>query len=450
MNLLSKTKILVAGILLFSNILTAQDSQVIQLRPGPGEGYHSDIRNDNPAPNWQSINVIANAWTVGGFPFVQRSLLKFDLSQIPPDAIIIRANLSLFCNTSSGHYQLQSGDNAAQLRRITQPWDQFTANWSNQPSSTGEGAAMLPVSTSNTQDYPDIDITEMVIFWHQNPVDNFGMLLRLMEESQYRCMVFASSHHSDVSKRPLLEIEYTTCQKPLDFFRHTTQGLRADFHYTDTTTSSWLWDFGDNNTSTLQNPTHEFAHAGRYLVKLLATNPCDSIRIQDTITVCENPTADFSYSINDQIVSFKDLSLRPETWYWSFGNGFFSNLTNPVYDYMAAGAFRVCLMVTNLCGSSIHCRRLEINPTDNDQIYIEEPVVEVNPNPSSGPVAITTSADEMIYLINVYNTSGLLLKSFEPEHGQVIDLNLSELVDGTYLIGVETSQGYRSGMFIKY
>jgi PKD repeat protein len=35
---------------------------------------------------------------------------------------------------------------------------------------------------------------------------------------------------------------------------------------------SWLWDFGDNNTSTLQNPTHTYSAPGTYTVKLVVTN----------------------------------------------------------------------------------------------------------------------------------------------------------------------------------
>ncbi len=36
--------------------------------------------------------------------------------------------------------------------------------------------------------------------------------------------------------------------------------------------TSWLWDFGDGNTSTQQNPTHVFDTNGFYSVKLIATN----------------------------------------------------------------------------------------------------------------------------------------------------------------------------------
>lgn len=45
--------------------------------------------------------------------------------------------------------------------------------------------------------------------------------------------------------------------------------------FTDQSTNnptSWNWDFGDRNTSTLQNPSHKYSTSGKYTVKLKATN----------------------------------------------------------------------------------------------------------------------------------------------------------------------------------
>ena len=36
---------------------------------------------------------------------------------------------------------------------------------------------------------------------------------------------------------------------------------------------SWLWDFGDGKTSSEQNPSHTYMHAGRYTVSLTGSNP---------------------------------------------------------------------------------------------------------------------------------------------------------------------------------
>jgi PKD repeat protein len=45
--------------------------------------------------------------------------------------------------------------------------------------------------------------------------------------------------------------------------------------FTDTSTknpTSWSWNFGDGNTSTLQNPSHIYENPGVYTVSLTATN----------------------------------------------------------------------------------------------------------------------------------------------------------------------------------
>ena len=39
---------------------------------------------------------------------------------------------------------------------------------------------------------------------------------------------------------------------------------------------SWLWDFGDDNTSTEENPTHTYADEGVYDVTLNAVDACGS------------------------------------------------------------------------------------------------------------------------------------------------------------------------------
>ena len=49
--------------------------------------------------------------------------------------------------------------------------------------------------------------------------------------------------------------------------------------------SAWLWEFGDGNTSSLQNPQHTYAQAGSYTVKLTVTTDCG---IKSTTTTFNN------------------------------------------------------------------------------------------------------------------------------------------------------------------
>lgn len=78
-------------------------------------------------------------------------------------------------------------------------------------------------------------------------------------------------------------------RKPVANFIFTVTRLSAAF--TDTSTSnptSWLWDFGDGETSQARNPTHTYSAPGTYLVTLQATNSAGSDSITKAVTVSTN------------------------------------------------------------------------------------------------------------------------------------------------------------------
>ena len=151
------------------------------------------------------------AWTAGGGDANHRSLMQFDLTSIPEGSIVVSANLNLYWNTLSqnpGHSQL-SGTNDATISQVASPWDEHLVTWQNQPATQLQNQVYLPPSTSNTQDYLNIDVTEMVQDFVNNPQENYGMLLRLVTENHYRGLVFCSSDHSIVTDRPRLEITFS-------------------------------------------------------------------------------------------------------------------------------------------------------------------------------------------------------------------------------------------------
>jgi len=65
-----------------------------------------------------------------------------------------------------------------------------------------------------------------------------------------------------------------------DFTGAPTSTICSGFvQFTDNSTGnpvSWLWDFGDGQTSSLQNPLHTYIASGVYTVSLTATNACGS------------------------------------------------------------------------------------------------------------------------------------------------------------------------------
>ncbi|MCK6695557.1 MAG: PKD domain-containing protein, partial [Thermoanaerobaculia bacterium] len=64
--------------------------------------------------------------------------------------------------------------------------------------------------------------------------------------------------------------------KPEAGFTAVVDGLKIDFTNTSKNADSYSWDFGDGATSTETNPSHTYAAAGIYKVKLTATNAAGS------------------------------------------------------------------------------------------------------------------------------------------------------------------------------
>lgn len=134
--------------------------------------------------------------------------------------------------------------------------------------------------------------------------------------------------------------------------------------FTDTSTNSptsWLWNFGDNTTSTSRNPSHTYSNGGTFTVSLRATNSSGSNTMIKTnyITVSSLlPVVAFTgtpLSGNRPLtVRFTDNSTNsPNRWIWNFGDGTSSSSRNPTKRYSSRRTYTVSLRVYNSNGSNI-------------------------------------------------------------------------------------------------
>jgi len=127
--------------------------------------------------------------------------------------------------------------------------------------------------------------------------------------------------------------------------------------------SNWTWSFGDGVTSNLENPNHLFVENGTYNVCLTVENiagvdsECKDVIIANFLA----PEVNFA-STGDPVVMFTDLTLNdPDSWLWSFGDGYSSTEQNPVHTYSENGIYSVCLWASNDYGSNSGCKMIEIN-----------------------------------------------------------------------------------------
>ena len=90
----------------------------------------------------------------------------------------------------------------------------------------------------------------------------------------------------------------------------------AQFTYTGTGGVTFFWDFGDGNSSTLQNPTHAYAAPGYYFVTLSASNVCGTVTTPpQQITVIPNccaAQANIIYDAINDIVINREAPRFPE------------------------------------------------------------------------------------------------------------------------------------------
>ncbi|WP_375579422.1 PKD domain-containing protein [Marivirga tractuosa] len=76
-------------------------------------------------------------------------------------------------------------------------------------------------------------------------------------------------------------------------------GNEVDFDYISSGASSFEWDFGDGNTSTLENPTHIYNERGSYDVSLTITSPDGNSTVTKENFITVIPTGEIPYSIAD-------------------------------------------------------------------------------------------------------------------------------------------------------
>ena len=142
--------------------------------------------------------------------------------------------------------------------------------------------------------------------------------------------------------------------------------------------TDWIWNFGDGNTSILQNPVYSYNTPGTYIVTLHAYVSGCNDSAKATIIV-NPPQAKFGYSYscsnNNTVFNFHDSSKGADTWSWDFGDGSpVSTVQSPSHIYAVAdGNYTVTLTVMN---NATHC----IN-SSTQQVFIvqQKGVLNISP-----------------------------------------------------------------------
>lgn len=179
----------------------------------------------------------------------------------------------------------------------------------------------------------------------------------------------------------VVEFDFNISAPPTAAFSSGGSCLGDSTAFTDKTNANgssiktWLWDFGDNTTSVLQNPKHLYPSPGNYKVSLTVTNVngCATDTTQ-TVTVTRKPVASFAASAPDcagQNVTFTDRSTTSDgkiiQWIWSYGDGKTDTLANGnpfTHTYASTGTDTIKLTVVTDggCSSLANSQVITVNP----------------------------------------------------------------------------------------
>jgi len=160
--------------------------------------------------------------------------------------------------------------------------------------------------------------------------------------------------------------------------------------------ASWLWDFGDGNTSTSQNPGyHIYSSPGTYNVSLDVTdaNGCtSSVILSAYIYVDQPPAVSFSapstFGCSPPFTVNFSSSVSPsspyDTYFWEFGDGTTGTGQDPTKTYSSTGSYTVTLTVTDSFGCTT-------TKTMYEFIYVGKPVASFGLSPSEGCAPLSVS-----------------------------------------------------------
>ena len=240
-------------------------------------------------------------------------------------------------------------------------------------------------------------------------------------------------------------------------FHKTTKGgecvIPANFSITDSlitvsfydstfNSTSWLWDFGNGDTSTLQYPIHTYDSAGIYNVCLTSTSICDTVTICDSVTVfCPRPISLFGYTDSLLTVSFADSSTGVTSWMWDFGDGDTDTIQNPTHIYQNPGTYMVILIAGNVCGSDTFMRSVTVNVLGISELVLN--YFKLYPNPNNGNFQIDYQLPvKQDGAFVIYDVIGRKLKTWQLAGGKnklyITDI---ELKNGLYFYQVIVNDG---------
>ena len=270
--------------------------------------------------------------------------------------------------------------------------------------------------------------------------------------------------------------EGPACQAMFFFIQDSTD--LATFYFQDYSLgdiTSWLWNFGDGNTSTEQNPTHTYATPGIYIVTLTVNGAnCENtmymIVVTDDNILYENTCAALylPFIYPDELTVFLLNLSSPDaiSYTWDYGDGTTSSDPFGFHQYAESGVYTITLTIVTASGctstfsSTINFEdgsfrgtpQFSIINETNEAALIES--LKVAPNPAASQVnlmlELARNADELN--IQILSADGKVMTTRREGSASGKHLTTFDIADwapGLYIARIQSGTEVRTLRFVK-
>ncbi len=115
----------------------------------------------------------------------------------------------------------------------------------------------------------------------------------------------------------------------------------------------YLWFLGENDSTTVANPSKIYTGVGNYSITLRVTDMANCVAEVTKPSLVRVGGQKAGFTVSDSVAScppirinFTNQSTNAISYAWNFGNGNTSSLTDPIQTYNAPGLFRARLIIT--------------------------------------------------------------------------------------------------------
>lgn len=163
-----------------------------------------------------------------------------------------------------------------------------------------------------------------------------------------------------------------------------------------------------------------------------------------------NPaSSNFSEVINLGEVSFTNSSAAYDSLLWEFGDGTTSTVSNPTHNYASNGIYTISLTTTKCGKSNKITKTIVIDSVLNANDFGLKNNIKIYPNPSTDAFTITLNKNYNKVSVALFDVLGTVIMKKDIENAASLNLDITNLNTGTYLLKVIADDIFFTSRIVK-